>query len=1084
MKKRTMAAKYWQRGRAIAAAGNVTIEDIDRSQQTAQATVYGTHPYHVYVRERLNQFDDCDCPFFEGNGYCKHVAAVIELLKQQKRPIEELFDSGVEPIDDATDFGKTKSADTFRFFRDRETRMGDESGQLFLEDLKLPSRRYFELPSANEVDHLTIEVTLEIAEVYQSISAGHFQNRFFLSLRVADIAEQKFYVVNNINLFLEAYQTETGYKTGGKRIFELRGSVFAKPERELLDYLILAGQEPVVENAEFDKAKYFLLPTNSVQQVLKKSAELPNFRFHPVMGQPYYHQIEQKKFAPDDGLLLGKIETVADGYNLTIKTNLQLYVEANMLAVNENQIYQLNLPQMKTISQILDRYHAVTDEMRRYQWRLKEASDASVLHFPAGSETQLNKFVELFKTVGIMTAPEELFVSDMTPHFDLNKNEDQLELQLSFEYSTDESAPVRRNLAKEKQAQRYLLNLDFTSINNDNHWQKEFVDAEVMYDFIVRELPNLRQNGIVTISDELQNLVNDATELIPNINVAETGGFLTIEFSVAGIGEDEVDGILEQLEDVQRPYIERPDGSILVVDESFKKVSAALVKIRQQGKIKNGKVQVHASQALAIQAALGDSAQFDQKFQQLTVNLAHPEKFRFEQIKPVNANLRPYQTTGIKWLEMLDSYNFGGILADEMGLGKTLQMIAFLINHLEADKTNLVVSPASLIYNWQAEFKKFAPAINVDVVDGTKENRRELINDSTADILITSYNSARSDIADYQKLTLNYLILDEAQYVKNSSTKTSQSLRKLTPKNTFALSGTPIENRVEELWSIFEIVMPGLLPSKKAFKKLMPQEVAVRVKPFIMRREKATVLTELPEKVESNLYNELTKEQKTVYLAQLKQMQVKVKGMSGTTFVKNKLEILAGLTRLRQICDTPALYLDDYRAESGKIEQLSEILRQAQDNNRHVLIFSQFTGMLDIIERKLTAQGLDTFMIQGNTKPKDRLAMVNAFNKGDKNIFLISLKAGGTGLNLTGADMVILVDLWWNPAVEDQATARAHRIGQKNKVDVFRLITKGTIEEQIYKLQEKKRNFVDQVLSGTENKGTLTEEEVRVILGI
>lgn len=359
-----------------------------------------------------------------------------------------------------------------------------------------------------------------------------------------------------------------------------------------------------------------------------------------------------------------------------------------------------------------------------------------------------------------------------------------------------------------------------------------------------------------------------------------------------------------------------------------------------------------------------------------------------------------------------------------------------------------------------------------------------MIRDSRAQTLITSYNSARSDIEEYVQVTINYLVLDEAQYIKNASTKTNRSLQRLTPHNTFALSGTPIENRAEELWSIFQVVMPGLLPGKREFKRLTADEIAVRVKPFILRRQKKAVLTDLPPLMEANQYNELTKDQKVVYLAQLKQMQAQVEGMTDGGLVKNRMEILAGLTRLRQICDTPALYVDDYQGDSGKMAQLTEILTQAHENGRHVLIFSQFTKMLTIIKRQLTEMGMETFTLEGSTKPRDRVTMVNRFNRGEKDMFLISLKAGGTGLNLTGADLVVLVDLWWNPAVEDQATARAHRIGQTKQVEVFRLITKGTIEEQIYKLQGQKRDFVDRVLSGTDNKGSLTNNDIRQILGI
>jgi SNF2 family DNA or RNA helicase len=278
--------------------------------------------------------------------------------------------------------------------------------------------------------------------------------------------------------------------------------------------------------------------------------------------------------------------------------------------------------------------------------------------------------------------------------------------------------------------------------------------------------------------------------------------------------------------------------------------------------------------------------------------------------------------------------------------------------------------------------------------------------------------------------------------------------------------------------------MPGLLPGLKAFKRLSPETVATRVAPFILRRDKQSVLPDLPPRVESNLTNEMTKAQKAVYLAQLQQMQVQVRGLDAKSLVKNKLAILAGLTRLRQLCDTPALYLPEYQGGSGKLEQLADLLQEAVANGRHVLVFSQFTGMLDQIATVLDEAELGYFTLRGSTPPQKRLGMVDRFNAGEVPIFLISLKAGGTGLNLTGADLVILVDLWWNPAVEDQAIARAHRLGQAHEVDVYRLITKGTIEEQIAKLQAKKRDLVDVVMAGAQNKAALTDDEIRTILGI
>ncbi|MFL2029383.1 DEAD/DEAH box helicase [Loigolactobacillus zhaoyuanensis] len=1133
MEKRIMPIKIWNRGKKIATNGDVEIQYVDNVRQEVEATVYGTEAYGVTVSQKAANADFCECPYFPDHGYCKHIAAVIKLLKSQQRPIEKLFDAATDDLnfdkDNQDDYLEISSEfeelltanpvtarqiyadkrqynvlradpnywdDLFsaaseqptidpvmpesvrpasEFFR---TQQPQASGEYFLDSIQLPEKQYFQPLQESTTSALQIEVTLVVSAIESDWNYQE-ENRFFVKLRIATLTELKFYVVTDITRFLNAYKNNNDYQTNGKQKFHLTPTVFTAAEQNFLDFLLTAENNVRIASYGSSTSKYFVLPSYNFKQTLALLAELPKFQFQLTDEAEVYPRVQLADYQASVGLVRGEIKAVADGYDLTIHDDVQMFVNANQIFVNGNTFYAVTREQAQLLEQILGGY----EDVMNYR------TNGAALHFPAGSEAQLSDFIALFQQVGVLTAPPQLTVSTMTPHFDLSKNKQSLELRLAYEYNgeitasadIEQNTAVVRNLEMEKQAQQYLQSLQFRQ--HSRLWVKDFTQAEELYRFFMQELPNLRLNGVVTIKPELEDLLHDSAELTPAINVNEADGFLAVSFSFAGIGENEVDHVLEQL-DVARPFIARDDGSIILVDDTLKKVSATLAKIRAQGKFKNGQLKVHASQALALQAALGDTANFDQKFQQLTTDLAHPEKFKVAASRPVQAKLRPYQKAGVRWLEMLDSYNFGGILADEMGLGKTLQMITFLNNHLTSDKTNLVVSPASLIYNWQEEFSKFAPEIEVVVVDGTKENRRQLIETSTAAVLITSYNSARLDIAEYQQKQLNYLVLDEAQYVKNGSTKTNQNLRKLTPKNTFALSGTPIENRAEELWAIFALVMPGLLPSKKAFNKLTPAEIAVRVKPFILRREKAAVLKDLPPKVESNLYNEMTKEQKTVYLAQLKQMQIQIKGMSSESFVKNKIAILAGLTRLRQICDTPALYLDDYQNSSGKLEQLNEILRQAQDNQHRVLIFSQFTSMLNIIESELADRGVAAFMLQGNTKPKERLALVDAFNAGENNIFLISLKAGGTGLNLTGADTVILVDLWWNPAVEDQATARAHRIGQKKKVEVYRLITKGTIEEQIYKLQEKKRNFVDQVLSGTENKGTLTEDEVRLILGI
>ena len=524
-------------------------------------------------------------------------------------------------------------------------------------------------------------------------------------------------------------------------------------------------------------------------------------------------------------------------------------------------------------------------------------------------------------------------------------------------------------------------------------------------------------------------------------------------------------------------------GKVLIFDEETKRISQTLLNLRAK-KTKTGQLQTNRIAAFQLSQLFetADNVQFSEEFRHLAHDLIHPEQFPLGKLQ-VTAKLRDYQELGVRWLSMLNHYGFGGILADDMGLGKTLQTIAFLSSVVTSDSKILILAPSSLIYNWKEEFEKFAPQMKVEVIYGLKASRDEIIA-SNPQVAITSYASFRQDVEQYEKNQYQYLILDEAQVMKNSQTKIAQYLRKFDVPHTFALSGTPIENHVEELWSIFQIVLPGLFPGKKEFKQLSPETISHYVKPFIMRRKKSEVLQELPDLIEMTYKNELADDQKTIYLAQLKQMQDRILSSSEEELNRSKMEILSGLMRLRQICDTPSLFLEDYDGESGKLDSLRELLEQIKDGNQRVLIFSQFRGMLDIIEKELDALKMTSFKITGSTPANERQDMTNAFNSGQGDAFLISLKAGGVGLNLTGADTVILVDLWWNPAVEDQAIGRAHRMGQDKNVEVYRMITRGTIEEKIQELQTSKRHLVSTILDGTETRSSLSIEEIREILGI
>ncbi len=403
-----------------------------------------------------------------------------------------------------------------------------------------------------------------------------------------------------------------------------------------------------------------------------------------------------------------------------------------------------------------------------------------------------------------------------------------------------------------------------------------------------------------------------------------------------------------------------------------------------------------------------------------------------------------------------------------MGLGKTIQTIAFLLS--EKGKKSIVVAPTSLIYNWKNELETFAPDLNVLVLHGNKNERKELIKTiKDNDLVLTTYTILKNDFKELEDIVFDYCIIDEAQNIKNPYSQNSEAVKKVNAKVRFALTGTPIENNLLELWSIFDFIMPGYLYSKNKFQEKFIKtndnikELKKQIQPFMLRRLKKEVLSQLPEKIETKFFVEMTDEQKKVYKTYVEDIKDK---MRETDFEKDKITILSYLTTLRQLCLDPSIKVENYKGNSGKIDVLNELIKENIENNHKMLIFSQFTSVLQNISKELEKENISYLYLDGRTNPKERVELVDEFNQNkDIKVFLISLKAGGTGLNLTSADIVIHFDPWWNPAIENQATDRAHRYGQKNVVEVIKLIAKGSIEENILKLQEDKKELIQKVIS-------------------
>lgn len=452
--------------------------------------------------------------------------------------------------------------------------------------------------------------------------------------------------------------------------------------------------------------------------------------------------------------------------------------------------------------------------------------------------------------------------------------------------------------------------------------------------------------------------------------------------------------------------------------------------------------------------------------------------------KKLNTELRTYQKIGYKWLKTLEQYKMGGILADDMGLGKTVQVLTVILSYIQENKekakNSIIVCPSSLTLNWYNEIQKFTPTIKKLVISGDYlERKRKIETINNYQIVITSYDSLKRDIDLYTQYNFKYIVADEAQYIKNNNTKNSKAVKLINAETKFALTGTPIENSLSELWSIFDFIMPGYLYKYKKFKELYEipiiknqdeekmNKLKKQIEPFILRRTKSEVLTELPDKTVTILSNEMKEEQYSIYMSYMAQArdeimyQIDMKG-----FEKSQIKILSLLMRLRQICCHPKLFLSGYTGESSKLNQCIEIIQDAVWGEHKILLFSSYTSMFEIIEEQLKKLKINYLKLTGQTKVGERIKLVDEFNTNENiKVFLISLKAGGTGLNLTGADMVIHYDPWWNLSAENQATDRTYRIGQKKNVQVYKLITKNSIEEKIYELQQKKAKLIDNMLS-------------------
>lgn len=591
---------------------------------------------------------------------------------------------------------------------------------------------------------------------------------------------------------------------------------------------------------------------------------------------------------------------------------------------------------------------------------------------------------------------------------------------------------------------------------------------------------------------KLDNTIKKARNINVNFEIKKINNeLLDFSFNIDGIATSDVEIVIEGIKN-EKTFITLTSGELVrIVNKSIEELLGV---VNSVSNLKIGTNKISKIKALQlsqisknIREDLDEIAEFKKLFKKI-------KDKKEKDPKNIKVNLFPYQKLGYNWLKNMYDIGFGAILADDMGLGKTLQTIAVIneIYYEKKDFLGLIVVPTSLLHNWKEEFSKFCN-IKPILVEGTSKKRRDLISKFKKGLFITTYQSLRNDVEEYKDKKFDIMVLDEAQNIKTSTSQIKKAVVKLNSKVNFALTGTPVENNVMELWSIFDFVLPGYLDTFSKFKRnykdilINPNSKKIKnlrniISPFILRRTKKEVLTELPEKFETNVVVQLSEGQKQLYLSYVKKAKKEMSKFNKKE--NNRMKILAILTKLRQICNSPSLFKEDYDGEIAKIEVLKDLLPDIIENKHRLLVFSQFVGTLKEIEEELINQGIEYFYIDGSVKSMDRMEICKKFNSGEKQVVLISLKAGGTGLNLTGADVVIHYDPWWNIAVENQASDRAHRIGQENYVQVVKLVTEGTIEEKILKIQENKRILSENLLEGKNGEKVLFEMSDDELMGL
>lgn len=1107
-----VSEQVWREGCRLYEKGNVQNMQIsdtsaEKNVQMDQVTasVVGSSGKIFQLTIKIDATDrkkiqyQCGCNFSKEKdaGICKHCVAALLRYLHVKKIILERIENPVEKISINI---KSSIGDA------EKIENNNQKNTIFAEKPREIVQRPKHITDSG-MYHILLKNGMKKKNYYlekgirRKVKVEPFLQREYDTLLLTiKIGITQMYVISNISEFCEMIHSEK-YKVYGKKLaFTHQMSAFTDESKELVKYLIRQVRNHMerdgytYNNYNFygrDSYKKNIPLTGNVLdefiQVFFESSFLASLSYGE---EPTFYHVEDR-----EPLSKLRIEGVSDGIILRT-VRYQLFQGASYQYIfRAGTVYRISLDTIQNIN-----------EFRNYMNKNgKDGVFISIIDLPLFCRDMLPYLQEHYKIEEINFDSSEYLPEPVNFEIYLDlETKNQITCQLFAVYGEikynvfqGEAIQEQRNVERETEASNLIKDF-FPRINLAKKYVYEDFEEDELYDFLLEGIDQITPIGDIFVSDAIKKM-QVLKEPKFQVGVSISGNLLELSIQSDALSQDEIKEILSKY-NRKKKYYRLKNGSFLKMEqEEVGKVVSVLDAMQITGsKLQNGKITLPKYRALYLEAFSDEDgiSEFTRSrdFRSLIRNMKSVEESEYEVPNSLKKIAREYQKNGFRWLETLHHNGFGGILADDMGLGKTLQMISFLVaestKKKNSNRKTLIVCPASLVYNWKSEIEKFAPTLSTRLIVGNVDNRVEMIrNCGNKDILITSYDLLKRDILEYEKMEFFCEIIDEAQFIKNQSTQAAKAVKDIQAETKFALTGTPIENRISELWSIFDYLMPGFLFHYQKFREEFEipimenkEEAALQrlhkfISPFVLRRLKKDVLKDLPDKMEEVVFAQLEGEQKKLYHAHVEKMRQAINKKTEKEVKESNIQILAELTKLRQICCTPALVYQNYKEESAKVTMCIDLIRDAVDGGHKILIFSQFTSMLSVLAEETKKLEIPHYVLTGATTKEHRMIMVDAFQENDVQVFFISLKAGGTGLNLTSADIVIHFDPWWNIAAQNQATDRTHRIGQKNVVTVYQLIAKNTIEEKIIQMQREKKEIAEQVLGGENLANTMLSKD-------